>query len=64
MNLAIQQGYDEDTLLARGLAAELIKQTLQEDYTKAEVYYQTLNVQSIIQDAKFTVSSYVMFNIL
>ncbi len=54
MNLAVQQGYDTDILAARGPEAELIKQELQQDYTKAEVYFQTLNVQSIVQRAKYT----------
>ena len=35
---------------------EIIQKSIQEDYTKVDVYFQTLNVKSIIQSALYPVS--------
>ena len=35
--------------------AEEIQAYIQQDYVKADIYYQTLNVKSIRQDRKYTV---------
>ena len=32
-----------------------VKQEIQQDYTRAEIYYQTLNIQAIHQKPKFDV---------
>jgi len=34
-----------------------IKQTIQEDFTRAEIYYQTMNVVTLRQDPKYTLQS-------
>ena len=36
-----------------------VKQEIQQDYTRAEIYYQTLNIQAIHQKPKFDVSKSV-----
>ena len=35
-----------------------IQQQIQQDYTRAEIYYQTLNIQTIKQAAKYDVGKY------
>ena len=55
MNLAIELGYEESVVMANGPKAAEIKSEIQEDFARADIYYQTLNVQSIIQSAKYSV---------
>ena len=55
VDLAIDFGYeitDEMDLTVK----EIIQKSIQEDYTKVDVYFQTLNVKSIIQSALYPVS--------
>jgi hypothetical protein len=47
--------YPEQMLKAPGEQRDRIKSLVQEDYAKAEVYFQTLNVQTIAQEKKYTV---------
>ena len=64
--------YDADDINAGGPEGDQIKQTIKEDFTRSlvvdlkfvlmcisfrvEVYYQTLNVQSVVQSEKYSVS--------
>lgn len=48
-------GHEQKTLNAKGAEALEIKASIQQNLVKAEVYYQTLNVQSITQKKKYTV---------
>jgi len=34
----------------------LIRETIKEDYVRADIYFQTLNVQTLTEDPKYTVS--------
>ena len=55
VDLAVDFGYeitDEMDLTAK----ELIQKSIQEGYTKVDVYFQTLNVKSILQSALYPVS--------
>ena len=38
-----------------------IQQEIQEDYTRAEIYYQTLNIQTITMSPKYDVSNIQIF---
>ncbi len=53
--MGIDLGYDETELRARGPKAYEIKEKLQQDYVRADVYYQTLNVQTLKQEEKYSV---------
>ena len=64
--------YDADDINAGGPEGDQIKQTIKDDFTRSlvvdlkfvlmcisfrvEVYYQTLNVQSVVQSEKYSVS--------
>ena len=54
-DLAMDMGYSSQDVVDQGPRGTEIKAEVQEDYSKVEVYYQTLNVQSIIQEAKYSV---------
>ncbi len=49
-------GYPMEMLSAPGPKQDEIKAHVQEDYAKADIYFQTLNVQTIAQEKKYTVS--------
>lgn len=55
INMAVSLDYDREVLEARGPKSDEIKSELQEDFVKADIYYQTLNVQSITQSPKYKV---------
>lgn len=54
-DFAIDVGYSADTLTARGPKAEEIKTSIQEDFVRADVFFQSLNVRSIMQSPKYSV---------
>ena len=41
----------------QGPESQKIKETIQQDYLKMDIFYQTLNVKSISQSAKYPVST-------
>ena len=51
-NIALRLGYSNTDLDKN----DEIKDTIQANYIKAEFYFKTFNVQTITQDAKYTVS--------
>ena len=53
-NLALANNYSREEITARGPKAAEIRTELQQDYVKADVYYQSLNVQIIRQTPKYT----------
>ena len=53
--LAEDIGYERSVIKARGAEALAIKSLIQEDFVKADVYFQTLNVRAIKQEAKYSV---------
>ena len=55
VDLAIDFGY-EITDEMELVVIESIQKSIQEDYTKVDVFFQTLNVKSIIQSALYPVS--------
>ena len=55
MLFALDMGYPPSDLVAGGPKQDLIKQRIQEDFVKADVYFQTLNVQTIKQEEKYSV---------
>ena len=52
--LATDLGYTIDN--AQGPEGQKIKDDIQQDYLKMDIFYQTLNVKSISQSAKYPVS--------
>ena len=53
---ALDLGYDESDVIAGGPKRDMIRERIQEDFVKADVYFQTLNVQTIRQEEKYSVS--------
>ena len=47
--------YPTETLEAGGPDRDMIKSQIQEDYAKADIYFQSLNVQTIAQEQKYSV---------
>lgn len=56
-DLALELGYDAATVLADGPEAAGIRESIQQEFVKADIYFQTLNIQTIEQTAKYAVSS-------
>ena len=56
MLFALDLGYPSSDLVVGGPKQDMIKQRIQEDFVKADVYFQTLNVQTIRQEKKYSVS--------
>ena len=54
--MALEIGYDQDILNAKGPEADKIQAEIQQDYTRVDVYFQTLNVRSINQSPTYPVS--------
>ena len=55
--MAIGLGYELDYNDKAGPDALAVRSFIQEDYTRVDVYFQTLNVMSIVQDAKYPVNN-------
>ena len=53
--MAIDFGYEMTDEMDM-IVLESIQKSIQEDYTKVDVYFQTLNVKSILQTALYPVS--------
>ena len=49
--------YPTEVLQAGGPERDKVKSQIQEDYAKADIYFQSLNVQTISQEQKYTVTS-------
>ena len=56
MLFALDLGYEESEVVNFGLKRDMIRERIQEDFVKADVYFQTLNVQTIRQEEKYSVS--------
>ena len=50
--------YSSDILDADGPERDMIKSQIQEDFAKADIYFQSLNVQTIAQEEKYNVTKY------
>jgi hypothetical protein len=57
----MDMGYDETMLFTPGPMQDQIQAYVQQDFVKVDVYYQTLNVQTISQDKKYTVRFYMRY---
>ena len=53
--------YSEELLNVGGPERDMIKSQIQEDFAKADIYFQSLNVQTIVQEKKYTVSRGEMY---
>ena len=49
--------YSKEILEVDGPKRDMIKSQIQEDYAKADIYFQSLNVQTIAQEKKYSVYS-------
>ena len=58
--LAYDIGYDSTLVNDPGPKSLEVRSKIQQDYLKAEIYYQTLNVQSITQTAKISVIKFLV----
>ena len=56
--------YTLDEKDKKGKNALATKAQIQEDYTRADVYYQTLNVRSIIQNEAYPVKLHIIWLLL
>ncbi len=54
-DLAVDVGYPLSYIQAPGPKRDEVKDMVQQDFAKADVYFQTLNVQSIMQEKKYSV---------
>ena len=54
-DFAIGMDYCQETLNVDGPDRDKIKSQIQEDFAKADIYFQSLNVQTIVQERKYTV---------
>lgn len=59
--LAKMVGYDQSELDS-GSRDDEIKGGLQENFVRADIYYKTLNVQSLIESGKYTVGTTYPYN--
>ena len=57
LNMALSLGYDPSTLKTSGPDSEEIQANIQTDYARVDVYYQTLNVRSIVQNPMYPVKN-------
>jgi hypothetical protein len=57
--MAVDMGYRTNEVIMEGPRQDQIKSLVQQDYAKVEVYYQTLNVQSIMQQMKYSVTMHL-----
>ena len=55
IDFALGMDYSKETLEADGPKRDMIKSQIQEDYAKADIYFQSLNVQTIAQEKKYSV---------
>ena len=55
IDFALGMDYSKETLEAAGPKRDMIKSQIQEDYAKADIYFQSLNVQTIAQEKKYSV---------
>ncbi|XP_059081142.1 degenerin deg-1-like [Tigriopus californicus] len=51
--------YSQDDLKGKGDNSGEVQSELQQNYVQADIYYQTLNVRSIVQEAKYSEDGYV-----
>ena len=59
MLFALDMGYPQSDILTGGPKQDLIKERIQEDFVKADIYFQTLNVQTIKQEKKYSVRNHL-----
>ena len=55
IDFALGMDYPTETLEADGPMRDEIKSQIQEDFAKADIYFQSLNVQTIAQEKKYSV---------
>ena len=55
IDFALGMDYPTETLEVGGPDRDMIKSQIQEDYAKADIYFQSLNVQTIAQEKKYSV---------
>ena len=55
IDFALGMDYPTETLEADGPMRDMIKSQIQEDFAKADIYFQSLNVQTIAQEQKYSV---------
>ena len=55
--------YSATILETDGPERDMVKSQIQEDFAKADIYFQSLNVQTIAQEEKYTVTKYTKFRL-
>ena len=56
VDFAVSMNYSKKDLQVTGSEQDAIKEQIQEDFVKADIYFKSLNVHTIAQEKKFTVS--------
>ena len=57
VDFAVDMNYSKSQLNVIGMERELIQKQIQKDYVKADIYFKSLNVQTITQTQKYTVGT-------
>ena len=57
VDFAVDMNYSKSQLNVIGTERELIQKQIQKDYVKADIYFKSLNVQTITQNKKYTVGT-------
>ena len=57
VDFAVDMNYSKSHLNVIGMERELIQKQIQKDYVKADIYFKSLNVQTITETQKYTVAT-------
>ena len=55
VDFAVDMNYSKSVLNVLGPEQDMIKAQIQQDFVKADIYFKSLNVQTITQERKYTV---------
>ena len=63
IDFALDMNYSATILETDGPERDMVKSQIQQDFAKADIYFQSLNVQTIAQEEKYTVTKYTKFRL-
>ena len=56
VDFAVDMNYPKSQLNVIGPERDMIQKQIQQDFVKADIYFKSLNVQTIAQEKKYTVN--------